>query len=323
MVLIRNTLATRAIWVAAAATFVASAGCKLRERSSGNQTPVTASGQAAGSPLASGAASAAPAAGAATVATGIPLEPSAIAKIVNPRAEGPYSGATGTIRGSVTITGDDAPLLEDALAKIPADCKAAREMYERPFRVGMMKALADALVTVTGYSGYVPAKSEAVKLTAKDCAWASRTIALTLGQRLDVVSKDRGYVPKLLGASMTAQLVTIPGGDPVKLYPMAPGRYVLTDSGKPYMNAEVLVLKYATFDVTGRDGRYEIAGVPVGDVTVTAFLPATMSTREARVRVEAGRVHDLDLELSFDAKQFAKETVTVTPAPAGSAAPTR
>jgi hypothetical protein len=264
-----------------------------------------------GTPSASGVA--------APVASGVPIAPAQISRAVNPRGERPYSGKTGTLRGTITITGDEPPLREDTLAKIPADCKAAREVYARPFRTGMMGALADVLVTVTGYSGYVPAKADSRQVVARDCAWDSRTIAITYGQRLEVISKDgRGYVPKLVGANAPAQLIVIPGGDPVPLHPTQPGRYVLTDSGKDYMRADVLVLKYSTFDVTGPDGKYEIVDIPVGDVTVNAFLPATLSTKEHRIKIEPGGAHELDIELTFDKQRL---EALQRPAEAGAAPP--
>ncbi len=165
-------------------------------------------------------------------------------------------------------------MLAELTAKIPDSCKAARFVYGRLFREGMLRSVADALVTVTEYQGFVPAKSPMVKVVAKDCAWPTRTIGLTYGQRLDVQSGDaESYVPKLMGADMRAEMVAVPGHDPIHIYPQAPGRYTLVDSMRIYSTAEVYVLKYPTFAVTGLDGKYEIQGIPVGEVTVSALLP--------------------------------------------------
>jgi hypothetical protein len=244
----------------------------------------------------------------ASVAQTVPaIAPEAIAKAVNPKSEPPYAGPTGAIRGTVTIRGDLPALQEDVLAKIPEQCKEARQMYARPFREGMMHALADALVAVTEYAGYVPGKREPLRVTARGCAWDSRTLALTFGQLLEVVSRDPGgNIPKLVGTTTPAQLVAIPGGDPVSLVPTSPGKYTLTDLGKPFMTADVFVLKYATFDVTGLDGRYEIAGIPAGQVNVSAFLPATMATEQRRVTIRPGQTSEENFELDFDAKQYAE-----------------
>jgi hypothetical protein len=248
------------------------------------------------------------------------IPPDAVAKAVNPKNEKPYSGPTGSVRGTVTLRGDEAPLAEDQLAKIPEHCKQARQTYAKPFRHGLMHALADALVAVTDYAGYVPAKEEPRRVIARGCAWDSRTIAMTFGQRLEVVSKDPGgNIPKLLGIRTPAQLVAIPGGEPVPITPTAPGKYTLTDLGKPFMTADVFVLKYATFDVTELDGRYEISGIPAGEVSISAFLPTTLATEQRKVTIKPGEVVEQNFELKFDAKAYA--ALRAPPKPAMSAGP--
>jgi hypothetical protein len=166
----------------------------------------------------------------------------------------------------------------------------------------MMRSLADVLVTVTGYDGYVPAKSNVRQVEARDCAWDSRTIAMMFGQRIEVRSKDREpYLPDLLGGSMPAQLVVIPGAkDPVTLWPSKVGRYGLADSLHPHMFADVFVVKFPTFAVTGLDGKYEITGVPVGEVTVNALLPATMVIAEKKVQIAPDQAVEVNLEIAFD-----------------------
>ena len=180
------------------------------------------------------------------------------------------------MRGVVTVSGDAAPEMPDVLAKIGEDCAPAREVYGRLFREGTGRTLADVLVAVTGYKGYVPEQHSIVTVPASGCAWSSRTLAVTFGQRIDVVAKDRkAYVPDLLGAKMPAQLIALPGGAGSTVYAQQPGRYVLVDSLRIYSMADVLVLKYATHDVTGLDGKFQIERIPAGRVTVSALLPAT------------------------------------------------
>ena len=61
------------------------------------------------------------------------------------------------------------------------------------------------MVAVTGYQGYVPEKAPKVLVAARGCAFNTRTVAMTFGQTLDVVSKDgEAYVPTLLGSRMSA-----------------------------------------------------------------------------------------------------------------------
>lgn len=251
--------------------------------------------------------SAAPSASAPFVMNATPFSEDSVRQQVNPKNEQPYSGPTGTVRGVVSIKGDPPPVLAEVVEKIPDKCKPARAVYGRLFREGMVRSLADVLVTVTEYQGFVPAKGQTVILNTEGCAFPGRTIALTYGQRIDVLSKDgEPYVPKLMGGQMRADMIAVPGGSAVKLYPHVPGRYTLIDQMHLFMTADVFVLKYATFDVTGLDGKFEISGVPVGEVSVNALLPSIMATTQQKVKVEEGKTVELNLELEFDAKKLEK-----------------
>jgi len=255
----------------------------------------------------------------APIASALPIDPKRISAAVNPKGEPPYAGPTGTISGVITIAGDEAPDSPEVLAQIPADCAAAKSFYGKLFREGPGRTLADVVVGVTGYEGYLPEDAPAVMADANGCAWSSRTYVLTFGQTLDVRSRDsRPYVPDLMGAHLKAQLVAVPRGDAIHLYPEQPGRYQLTDSMRLFMLAEVLVVKFPTHAVTGLDGRYVIAHVPVGKVRVSALLPANMSQTEKDVEVHAGELVDVPLTLRFDRKEWDSKRGPVA-APAASA----
>lgn len=65
----------------------------------------------------------------------------------------------------------------------------------------------------------------------------------------------------------------------------------------PNMIARVKVLDNALYTATGAQGRFEIAGVPPGEVTVVAWLP-TGDQATGKVTVRAGAVVDVKLEVS-------------------------
>ena len=259
----------------------------------------------------------------APVASGLP-DPQSVSAVVNPMREAAYSGPVGTVRGRVVAKGDKAPPQPAVIAKVPAaGCAAARDGYGKLFREGADRALADVLIAVTGYKGYVPERANSVRVTAKDCFYGTRTIALTYGQSIEVASGDQQtYIPELLGEHGQPQLVATPHGDTVSpVYPTRAGRYVLIDNLRLFMSAEVIVLKYATHAVTGLDGRFEIPGVPVGQVNVNALLPATGVGAQRQVTVEADKpTEEIVFELAFDADEFAKKqaaaaTSAAAPAP--------
>jgi hypothetical protein len=259
----------------------------------------------------------------APVASGLP-DPAYVSSVVNPDGMAAYDGPTGTVRGRIIAKGDTSPELPAVLAKVPAHCGAGRETYGRLFREGPGRTLADVLVAVTGYKGYVPEQRSTVRLEAKDCSFGTKTIAMTLGQRIEVLSKDaEAYVPELLGERGQAQLVAIPGASTgSSLYPTKVGRFLLIDNLKLFMAAEVLVLKYPTHAVTGLDGRFEIPNVPVGPVMVSALLPVTGASAGKPVTVEAGKpTEELEFELDFDQAAYTARLASGTPGASASALP--
>lgn len=276
-------------------------GCKRAE-------PTVRKDPAPPPPASASAAASRPDAGrpsAAVLAEGVPIPQERVASAVNPQRRPAYSGPTGTIRGTVRMKGDRAPV--DKSLQVPRGCALTRDMYAPLFREGMQRALADVLVTVTGYSGYVPAREPARIVEANGCAWPSKTLALTFGQRIEVVNEDRkSYMPRLVGARQLADLVLVPGGTPIKLYPEQPGRYALADHFHDNMHADVFVLKFATFDVTGLDGRFEITGVPAGAVTVNALLPVLSAIGKKDVQLEPNSSLEVDFELAFDKVEWAR-----------------
>ena len=247
-------------------------------------------------------------------AHGISLTSEEVVKVMNPKRQAPYSGPTGTLRGRVTIKGDPPP--DTGLSFPIGKCGEAAATYGRLFRVGQQNAVADALVTVVNYSGYVPEREEAEKVTIHGCAFSKRTVVMSYGQRLEVANLDplESYMPNLEGAPFMAVLVAVPQGDPVKFFPPQPGYYHLVDKmPKPFLKAEVFVLKFATHDVTGLDGKFEIKGIPVGKVLTAALLPAIDQDVKKEIEIKEGD-NTLDFELNFDLKKYNEKPHT-KPAP--------
>jgi hypothetical protein len=184
---------------------------------------------------------------------------------------------------------------------LPAEgCEQAHALQRKLFREGANRTLADVLVTITEYDGFVPAKTEAVRVEGRGCAFGSRVIAMTYGQRLDVYNLDeRAYMPRLVGAPTQVLRVAMPGGPPVPLFAPKPGQYGLTDQTREFIFADVFVLRYPTFDVTGLGGHFKIEGVPVGKVTVSAFSPAMGKVVHQSVQVTADKEQRLSFELTF------------------------
>jgi hypothetical protein len=237
------------------------------------------------------------------------VPPEEIQRALNPAGDKPYSGPIGTLRGTVRVAGDPAPASDVRVP--PGACDDARAFYAKLFREGPNHELGDVLVAVTGYNGYVPPTSDVRVVTAKGCAFESRTIAMTFGQRLDVVNKGgEAVTPDLVGAHPAALVVAMPGGDPVKLFPVQVGQYALKDVSHPFATADVFVLKYATFAVTGLDGKFEIPNIPAGQVKVSAYLPATRALVEKTINLESGAPTVVDLTLPYSSQAAPKPSAS-------------
>lgn len=248
------------------------------------------------------------------LAPSIPVPASKVEAIVNSGHRPPYAGPVGRVEGSVRVSGDAAPVSK---AKIPAECGDALATYGKLFREGPGRTVADAMVAVTEYDGFVPASSEVDSVGIRGCAFDTRTLALAYGQRIEVKNDDaQAYLPTLLGANLPARLVAIPHGDPVKLYPTEPGHYALNDGmGRSWMYADVFVVKYATHAVTGLDGHYVVSGIPVGRVKVSAYLPAIDQHIDREVEVKADQTTKVDFVLPYKVAKETKLPAQVSSAP--------
>ena len=238
-------------------------------------------------------------------------------KELNPKGLPVYSGPVGTVRGVVKITGDEPPLVPEMVEKLPVGaCLRAHDLHRKLYRQGVDRTLADVLVTVTEYQGYLPARGDAVRVEAKGCAFGSRVLAITFGQRIDVFNLDaQPYMPRLIGTPSYALRVAMPGGSPVPVFVPKPGQYLLVDQTRDYMRSELFVLSYPTFAVTALDGRFEITGVPAGNVKVSAYAPALGKVVEQRVDVSAGAASELAFSIDFSEREHAAR-LTAAPPPA-------
>jgi hypothetical protein len=246
------------------------------------------------------------------LASGIPVPVAKVESVLNPDHVPPYSGPTATLEGVVTMTGD--PVAKRDL-DIPFACGEAYATYGKAVREGTGRTLADVMITVTGYDGFVPAKSDDQPIKIHGCAYDRRTVVMTYGQHLEVSNTDskESYLPKLVGAEMPAQMAAMPHGDPVKLYPLKPAHYLLADDAKHgWMSADVFVLKFATHAVTGLDGRYRIQGIPPGKVKVSMYAPVVdvqlhpdfgieAVTQEREIELKPGETTNVDFALPYKA----------------------
>jgi hypothetical protein len=233
-----------------------------------------------------------------------PLPAASVAAYMNPAHLPPYNGPTGSVEGTIRIAGP--PALVTKGVDFSA-CPDGEKMYGTLFREGPPAAdgtrpLADAVVAVTGYTGfYLPERNEAQALEIRDCAFGARTVAMTFGQRLEVANKTPElWAPMLTQAPMPVLMMATSNGDPVLLYPPHPGYYTLVDKGKhPWATVDVYALLHPLHAVSDVAGHYRIDGVPVGKLKVNARLAAVQREATVDVNVSANEVQTADLVIRY------------------------
>jgi hypothetical protein len=231
-----------------------------------------------------------------------PVPTASVEAILNPDKLPEYKGPTGSVEGTITVTGDPAPAT-------PADfsrCPDAEQTWGHAFREGPRlpgggRPLADSIVAVTGYKGfYLPEKDEAKEIRIEGCAYNTRTITVTFGERLEVKNLSKEFwSPKLEPGPSMVQMMAVPSGDPVKLYPKHPGPFFVVDHDRKFAIVDGYAFAHPLHTASSITGYYRIDGLPVGKVTVSTTHPHIAgSVAEADLEVKAGVVHKVDLVLS-------------------------
>lgn len=234
-----------------------------------------------------------------------PVPTGSVADMVNPTHAPPYAGPTGVIEGTIFVSGPPAP---PTMGKSFTKCPNGSKMYSKTFREGTplpdgRRPLADVVVGVTGYSGFIAEKSEAKRINIVDCAYSARTVALTLGQRLEIQNKSSGlmFTPVLENQPAPAMMIATPGSDAIRLYPARMGRYrVIDKGGYDYMELDVYVLGQPLHATTDDGGHFRIEGVPVGKLKVGARHPFIAGDQSVEVDVQSSTVAKVELVIPHD-----------------------
>ena len=235
---------------------------------------------------------------------------------VNPNHLPVYNGPTGSVEGTILVIGPPSPDMKVDSTQ----CPAALDTYGKLFREGTPatpngpRPLADAVVIAVGYGGYyLPETSPAKQLTIQaNCAYPTRTITMTYGQRLEVSNASKfAFAPIIDSEVSPAVMMAAPlgAGDPVRLYPRRPGHSAMADLMQPFVREDLFVLRSPLHAVSGLDGHYRIDGVPVGKMSVRVQHPTVSSQAEAPVEIVANVVQKVDLTLEFAPKAVKAEDI--------------
>jgi hypothetical protein len=240
-------------------------------------------------------------------AVGIPA--ASIAAMVNPDHLPAYNGPTGSVEGTISVTGDPAPDVEIGPDVQVARCPDAKQIYGKAFRTGAKLedgsfVLPDALVIVTEYSGgFIAEKSETKLVTIAGCAFDKRTIDMTFGQKLQIVNHDpKGfYAPVLSNMNMPAVMIPAPNGDPITIYPDKPGYARITDRMGSPLTGDLYTFQQPLHTVSDASGHYRIDGIPVGNSKINVRLRTINNNVTKPLTIKDGVVEHVDIVLTYKA----------------------
>ncbi len=233
----------------------------------------------------------------------LPIPSASVAAALGADRMPPYKGPTGSLEGTIFVKGEPAPDVQADFSKCPSGVKTYGKLFREgaPNEAGL-RPLGDAVVGVTGYSGYyIPETREAKLVTIEDCAFTQRTIDLTYGQRLDIANKTNVmFAPALSGFTTPALMIAPPNADPVHLYPPKPGYYTMSDRFEGvYLKADVYVVLHPLHAVSDLAGHYRIDGIPAKTKLSVFARLASIGEAATEIEVLPNVVAKADLTLTY------------------------
>ena len=206
-------------------------------------------------------------------------------------------GGTGTIVGHVKYMG---PTPVNPIIRMGADPRC-NKLYvgKRPtaptFVVGADGAFANVLVNVDGSFPNTAVPTTPVVLNQKHCMYAPRVLGARIGQTLQVTNEDPTdhNVHSLSKAGNDFNRTQLVNGKPFDVTLKAAELLRITCDNHTWMTAYVGIMDNPYYAVSGTDGSFTIANVPVGKQSVKAWHEV-MGMQTQMVDIEAGKTATVD-----------------------------
>ena len=221
-------------------------------------------------------------------------------------------GGTGTITGHVHYMG---PTPVTPVIRMGADPRC-NKLYvgKRPtaptFVVGADGAFANVLVNLDGSFPNAAVPTTPVVLNQKDCMYVPRVLGARIGQTLQVTNEDPTdhNVHSLSKAGNDFNRTQLINGKPFDVPLKVSELLRITCDNHTWMTAYVGIFDHPYFSVSGTDGVFTIANVPVGKQTVKAWHEV-MGTQMQMVDVQAGKTTTVDFTFAPGQKSAASTPV--------------
>ena len=187
------------------------------------------------------------------------------------------AATAGEVTGSVKLDGAAPKMKTISMAAEPA-CSKGRTSPAMSEEVvtGDGGALANVVVYVkSGLEGYsFPAPSGAVKIEQQGCQYHPHVVAMQVGQNLDVVNDDQTThnIHPIPMQNREWNESQPPGAAPIeKSFAREEIAIPVKCNVHPWMKAYMAVLSNPAYQVTDKDGKFDLKGIPPGTYTVVAW----------------------------------------------------
>jgi plastocyanin len=234
----------------------------------------------------------------------------------------PVSGQAGigTIVGHVRYMG---PTPVNPMIRMGADPRC-NKLYvgKRPtaqtFVVAADGGMANVFVDVDGSFPNAPASTTPVVIDQKDCLYQPRVIGARIGQTLQIKNGDvTGHNVHALSMAGNDFNTSQPTAGMVFEFKLKSGEMLhIKCDIHSWMNSYVGIVDNPYFAVSGSDGSFTIANVPVGKQTIHAWHEA-MGPQAQTVDVQAGKTTTVDFSYMPGQKPAAGAGVRELIVPAG------
>ena len=183
----------------------------------------------------------------------------------------------GEVTGTVKLDGAAPKMKTISIAAEPS-CAAARTtpLTSEAVVTGDGGALANVVIYVkSGAEGYsFPAPSAPVKFEQSGCQYHPHVIGLQVGQTVEVINSDKTThnIHPIPSANREWNESQPPGAAPLdKSFARDEVAIPVKCNVHPWMKAYMAVLPNPFFQVTDKDGKFDLKGLPPGTYTIVAW----------------------------------------------------